>query len=52
MPLPNKNLEALLSLSQRENRKRRETVIAVNMLIKTPMPNTKAKPLMTGVEAK
>src|SRR3989344_187442 len=48
-PLPNKNLLILPSPNFKAKRKVRETVMAVNILIKTPIPKVRAKPLTTLV---
>ena len=52
MPQLKRNLVILFSFfTPRAKSKVRETVMAVNMLVRTPMPKTKAKPLITEVEA-
>ena len=52
MPQLKRNLVILFSpLTPSANSKVRETVMAVSILVITPMPKTKAKPLITEVEA-
>ena len=53
MPEPNKNLAILLSLFTPMERSRvRDTVIAVNIDVMTPLKNSKANPLMSADVAK
>ena len=52
MPLLNKNLDNLLSFSLIAKSRVREAVMAVNILVTTPIKNTKAKPLITAEVAK
>lgn len=51
-PELNKNLATLLSLKFRTRRSVREAVIAVNILVTTPIPKMSAKPFITEDAAK
>lgn len=51
-PELNKNFESLLSFNLIANNNVRDAVIAVNILVTTPMKKTRAKPFMTVVVAK